>query len=155
MKYAITGPAGRIFKVLDAATDGSVEITDEQAATVNSSEEPLFLVEGELKTIKEKFVAAMSPEAKAAYEAARNPVPVEMSSWQARAILEIEGLLGSVEAFISDLPDDASKIIIKSAWNNNATFERSSPTINTIAIALGLTDEQVDNLFRAGSALVV
>lgn len=69
MKYALTGPAGRIFQILDSPTDGSVEITDEQAATVNSSEEPLFLISGELKTIREKFVAAMSPEAKSAHEA--------------------------------------------------------------------------------------
>ena len=71
MKYAIIGPRGRIFQVLDSPTDRTVEITDEQTATFNSSELPVFLVDGELKTLEEVKLEAMSPERRAAYEAAQ------------------------------------------------------------------------------------
>jgi len=155
MKYAIVGPQGRIFQVLDAATDGSVEITDEQAVTVSSSEEPLFLLEGELKTTQEKFVAALSPEKRAAYEAAQNAVPQSMTAWQARAILEMEGHLAQVESAIAGLEDGPVKIIIKSAWENNAEFKRGSTAIEAISKIVGLTSEQVDDLFRKGASLTV
>jgi hypothetical protein len=154
MKYAITGPAGRIFKVLDAATDGSVEITDEQAATVNSSEEPLFLIEGELKTIQEKFVAAMSPEAKAAYEAARNPVPAQIENWRARAVLEVEGLLPQVDTLIDALTGPEG-VAVKTAWIFGASLTRNGATVQAIAAQLGLNDEQVDTLFRQAAALSI
>lgn len=56
MKYAITGPRGRIFRVLDTEPLGGqsfTEITDEQATTVESSETPLFIINGELKSQEE------------------------------------------------------------------------------------------------------
>lgn len=86
MKYAITGPAGRIFKVLDAPNGQTKEITDEQAATVNSSELPLFLIDGELKT-QEEARAAKQAEQKAAREAARLAAmtPEQLAAEQARA----------------------------------------------------------------------
>lgn len=79
MKYAITGPAGRIFRVLDESNDETKEITDEQATIINSSKDPLFLIKGELKTQAEAQVirraeqkaariAAMTPEELAAHQ---------------------------------------------------------------------------------------
>ena len=79
MKYAITGPAGRIFKVLDEPTEEAKQITNKQAATVSSSKDPLFLINGELKTQAEMQVirqaeqkaariAAMTPEELAAHQ---------------------------------------------------------------------------------------
>lgn len=155
MKYAIVGPRGRIFQVLDAPTDGAVEITDEQTATFNSSELPVFLVDGELKTLEEVKLEAMSPERRAAYEAAQNAVPQSMSAWQARAILEMEGHLAQVESAIAGLEEGPVKIIIKSAWENNAEFKRGSTAIEAISKIVGLTSEQVDELFRKGAALQV
>ena len=155
MKYAIVGPQGRIFQIINNPTDGAVEITEEQAVTVNSSKEPLFLIGGELKTIKEKFVAAMSAEQRAAYEATKNAVPQSMTAWQARAILEMEGLLTQVESAIAGLDEGPVKIIIKSAWENNAEFKRSSLAIDGISKSIGLTSEQVDELFRKGAAIQV
>jgi len=69
MKYAIVGPRGRILQVLDAPTDGSLEITDEQADTVNSSESSLFLIDGELKSVREAFDSRLSPEQREANQA--------------------------------------------------------------------------------------
>jgi len=155
MKYAIIGPRGHIFEVLDAPTDNSVELSDEQAATFNSSKLPLFLVEGELKTLEQVKLEAMSPEKRAAYEAAKNAVPKSMTAWQARAILEMEGLLTQVESAITELDEGPVKIIIKSAWENNAEFKRDSLAIEGISKSIGLTSEQVDELFRKGASLKV
>jgi len=72
MKYAITGPAGRIFQVLDESTEGTKEITDAQAAIISSSKDPLFLIKGELKTLAEAQVIRRA-EQKAARIAAMTP----------------------------------------------------------------------------------
>lgn len=53
MKYAIAGPAGRIFRVLDEANDRTVEITDEQAQTIADGEGAFFIVDGNLVTQQE------------------------------------------------------------------------------------------------------
>ena len=84
MKYAITGPRGRILKVLDEANDRTVEIADEQAALVAAAEPPngYFVIDGELKTAAEAReifkaesqaarVAAMTPEELAAHKASQ------------------------------------------------------------------------------------
>ena len=53
------------------------------------------------------------------------------------------------------MPDGAEKIVVLSAWNNNASFERTSPTILSFGRALGMTSEDLDNLFRLGASLAV
>jgi len=53
------------------------------------------------------------------------------------------------------MPDGAEKIFVLSAWNNNASFERTSPTILSFGSALGMTSEDLDNLFRLGASLAV
>lgn len=155
MKYAITGPRGRILQVLDAPTDGAVEITDKQAVTVNSSELPLYLIDDELKSEQEFVESRLSPEQLAAFQAAKNSVPQSMTAWQARAILEMEGLFTQVESAIAELDEGPVKIIIKSAWENNADFKRDSLAIEGISKSIGLTSEQVDELFIKGASLTV
>ena len=39
------------------------------------------------------------------------------------------------------------------AWSTATEFQRSSPNIATLAAGLGLTDAQVDDLFRAASKI--
>lgn len=85
MKYAITGPAGRIFKVLDEPTEEAKQITNKQAATVSSSKDPLFLINGELKTQAEMQVIRQA-EQKAARIAAMTPE--ELALYQKREALQ-------------------------------------------------------------------
>lgn len=154
MKYAIVGPRGRIFQVLDAPTDRTVEITDEQTATFNSSELPMFLVNGELKTLEEVKLEAMSPERRAAYEAARNQVPQEIANWRARAILEVEGLLLQVDTLIDALTGPEG-VAVKSAWIYGAPLKRGGATVKALAAQLNLTEEQLDSLFIQAAALEI
>ena len=43
--------------------------------------------------------------------------------------------------------------LVALAWSTATEFQRSSPNIATLAAAIGLTDAQVDDLFRAASKI--
>jgi hypothetical protein len=64
-------------------------------------------------------------------------------------------LLDAAEATVNAMPDGAEKIFVLSAWNNNASFERTSPRILSFGSALGMTSEDLHNLFRLGASLAV
>lgn len=66
------------------------------------------------------------------------------SRFQAKAALLVADLMPQVEAAIADA-DDMTQL----AWAEAVEFKRNSPTIVTLAAVLGLTDGQVDDLFRA------
>ena len=64
MKYAITGPRGRIFQIVDTEPTEAPyysEISDADAATVEASSDTFFIVGGVLKTQSE-FVADKQQE---------------------------------------------------------------------------------------------
>ena len=99
MKYAITGPAGRIFQVLDEPTEQTKEITNAQANTVNSSKEPIFLINGKLKTQAEAQVIRRA-EQKAARIAAMTPE--ELALHQQRE--ELQTAYATARAAFETLP---------------------------------------------------
>lgn len=83
MKYAILGPQGRIFRVLDQPKENTVEITNAKAALVEANADKLgyFIIDGTFVTGEEaikilaekRFQATATPEqkmARAAYNAA-------------------------------------------------------------------------------------
>lgn len=76
------------------------------------------------------------------------PVPEVVSRFQARAALHHAGLLPQAEAAVADA-DPITRI----AWQDAQEWRRDSPTIASIAAALGLTSEQVDDLFRAAAQI--
>ena len=45
-------------------------------------------------------------------------------------------------------------MIAQIAWADAQVFERSSPTIASLASAIGLTEAQIDDLFRAAGEIV-
>lgn len=69
-------------------------------------------------------------------------VPASVSRFQAKAALHQAGLLADAEAAIA-----AADYIAQIAWSDAAEWRRDSPTIAALAATLGLTDEQVDQLF--------
>lgn len=89
------------------------------------------------------------------------PVPSPITAWQAKAALamtphsEAGTMLVAAEAALAAIPDGAEKIVVLSAWNNNAKFERTSPTILSFGAVLGMTSDDLDNLFRLGGELTV
>lgn len=80
-----------------------------------------------------------------------NAVPRSVTRFQARAALHYAGLLETVEAYMAQPGLD---VITRLAWAD-AAFERSSPTLASIAALLNLTEQQVDDLFRAAAQISV
>lgn len=83
-------------------------------------------------------------------DAINNPVPKVVSRAQARIALHGAGLLSQVEALIADPATDPVMVI---AYNDAQEFNRNSPTLAALATALGLTDADLDDLFRAAAAV--
>ncbi len=71
-----------------------------------------------------------------------------VSRFQAFAALEAAGLLSAATALVQ-----AQGGVALLAWNNAIEFRRNSPTINTLAGALGLTAEQLDALFISAAQI--
>lgn len=74
---------------------------------------------------------------------------MKVTRYQAKAALMQAGLLEAVEQAIADTDDP----LITLAWEE-AAFDRMSPLIAEMKTVIGLTDEQVDDLFRAASLVV-
>jgi len=81
------------------------------------------------------------------------PVPAEVANWRARAVLELAGLLPSVEAALGAMTGSEG-IVARAAWQAGAPFVRNGPTVASIATALSLTSEQVDAMFVQAAALI-
>lgn len=80
------------------------------------------------------------------------PVPEEITMRQARLALFGAGLLGAVDAAMNGLPSPTKEVALIE-WEYAATVRRKSPWIMQLGPALGLTPEQIDQLFIAGAAL--
>jgi len=77
-----------------------------------------------------------------------NAVPEVITRTQARLVLHRAGLLDTVLQII------AAGGIEAQIWYEANEWHRSSPVLASMSQALGFTDEQVDNLFRAAGAIV-
>lgn len=77
-------------------------------------------------------------------------VPQSVSRFQARAALHLAGLLKQVEAVIAD---PSTPVLAKLAWQDAQEFKRTSPTIAAMSAALGLTEQQLDDLFTTAAGI--
>ena len=89
------------------------------------------------------------------YTAPALPDPLEaeraamtVSRFQAMAALLNAGLLSQVNAALADAGP-----LAQLAWAEATEFRRNSTTISGLASGLGLTDTQVDDLFRAAALI--
>lgn len=78
------------------------------------------------------------------------PVPTEVSRFQARAALLQAGLLDDIEAYMADPATDP---FVRIAWEDAQVFKRNSPTVLSLQPLLGLTDGQLDDLFRFAATI--
>ena len=77
-------------------------------------------------------------------------VAVTITPLQAKIALHRAGLLTTVEAMIA-----AADIETQLAWTAATGFERSSTLLNGMATALGLSTQQLDDLFASASQITV
>ena len=78
------------------------------------------------------------------------PIPTTVTRFQALATLSAAGHLPAIRAYIATLDENN---IQRLAWENAADWERTSPTLNALAVMLGLTESQVDDLFIAAAGI--
>lgn len=98
-------------------------------------------------------LAAMHPEE---YVPEPEPDPLEaeragmiVSRFQAKAALYQAGILGQIE----ELLNSSENFIHRLAWQEAVEFRRDSPTINFLAQFAGLSEEALDDLFRAAMTI--
>jgi hypothetical protein len=75
-----------------------------------------------------------------------NPVPQSISPAQARMALAQNGLLDTVETAVS-----VSAISVQIYWKHATEFRRDNQMLNDMASQLGLTQAQLDDIFRLGA----
>ena len=77
-----------------------------------------------------------------------DPVPASVSRFQARAALHLAGLHDDAEAAIAQA-NPLSRI----AWEHANVYRRDSPTVISIGQQLGLSDADMDELFKTAASI--
>lgn len=75
-------------------------------------------------------------------------VPQSVSMLAARRALRAGALLDKVNAAIAAQPAD-----VQDAWEYSITVDRQSATVKMLALALGLSDAQIDALFVSAASM--
>ena len=130
-------------KQLAEATAVHSQAMAETQKTIVEAAPALQAAQSEIEALKAEVVRLTPP-----------PVPPSIKAWQAKAVLQLAALLEPAEAIIAGL-SEPNRTVVSSAWSNNADFSRQSPTITSLATALGLSDDQLDAMFQQAAALTV
>jgi hypothetical protein len=77
-----------------------------------------------------------------------DPVPTEVTNFQARAALRRAGLLNAVNAAVTAAGGEAFD-----AWEYANHVYRGGVLVQTMAAGLGLTAPQIDDLFRVAASI--
>lgn len=111
MKYAIINPKGRVLRLSEdefkfiAEGNEMVSISNEKAKQVEASSEPLFLVEGNLITFKERLFNDNPEAIKESLRPERNRLLAESDWTQLNDSPLAEDTLASWSAYRQDLRD--------------------------------------------------
>lgn len=79
---------------------------------------------------------------------ARRPLPKQVSPRQIRQALTAAGLRSQVESAVAAANQDT-----KDWWEFATSFERDHPMVTSMATTLGMTEQQIDNLFIEAAKL--
>jgi hypothetical protein len=81
------------------------------------------------------------------------PVPRSVTRRQARQALLLAGLLDQVQPAIDAIPDATARGMAQIEWADSQEYHRDRPLLISLATALNLDADALDNLFRAAAAL--
>jgi AraC-like DNA-binding protein len=84
-------------------------------------------------------------DANAERELAKRRESMEVTRFQARAVLRQMGLREQVDTMMADPAADPLAV---DAWTDAQAFKRTSPTIALLASQLGLSDAELDDMFE-------
>lgn len=79
--------------------------------------------------------------------------PPDVTRAQGKAALIRAGLWQGVVDYVASISDPVEKAVAEVALNDTTNWQRSSLFLNAAAHALGLTDEQLDDLFLQASKI--
>lgn len=99
---------------------------------------------------------ALIAEVKAEWVPPPPPVPMipqVVTMRQARLALLSAGLLDQVDAALAAIPDATDLRAAQIEWEYSNAVERGSQWVNNLAGALGLTQQQLDDLFAQAATL--
>lgn len=102
------------------------------------------VTERELSPVEEAALGLLTPAEALALERAQMAV----SRFQARAALMQAGLLDAVEQAVRE-----ADALTQMAWAEAVELRRTSPAIAALAAAVGLTQTQLDVLFRSAMTI--
>ncbi|MDR0260033.1 MAG: hypothetical protein LBI76_09505 [Comamonas sp.] len=86
----------------------------------------------------------------------RARVPAEISRAQGRAILGLRGLTAGVEAYFAAITNPQEAMWADLAWNHTTTWRRfDSPFLQGASQALGLSEEDLDEMFITAAQIVI
>jgi hypothetical protein len=77
------------------------------------------------------------------------PTPITIHMWQARAALDIKGLLDAADAAVAASTSPA----IRQYWQYATTLDEGNDFTKAFAATIGLTDKQMHDLFVAASEI--
>ena len=77
-----------------------------------------------------------------------DPVPLSVTRFQARAALHLAGLLDDAEAAIAQ-----AHPLSRIAWEHAHVYRRDSPTVISIGQQLGLSEADMDELFKTAASI--
>lgn len=85
-------------------------------------------------------------------EAVKTPVPLKVTPRQLKRALIKEGIDPTmIDSAIEAIEDDTERALAKADWHDASFIERGYPLINQFAVGLGLSEEDIDNIFRAAA----
>lgn len=84
---------------------------------------------------------------------ARNPVPQSVARAQGKAALIGAGMWQAVLDFVATIPDPTDRALAEVALHDTQQWQRNSAFLNSAKAGLGLTDEQLDELFVTASKI--
>jgi len=82
------------------------------------------------------------------------PIIDELPLWRVKAVVELMGLKTSVEAAIDGM-EEPTRTVVRNSWIDGNVMARSSATVNAVGAALGLSDAQLDDMWRQAAAFQV
>lgn len=82
-------------------------------------------------------------------------VPQAVSRAQGKASLLSFGLIETVETYIEGMPEGVDKRLALLAFNETNEWQRESPFLQQMALEIGLSQEQLDNLFIVAATIVL
>lgn len=109
-----------------------------------------------IKIVNGKEVIMTQDEASQWLESLHSPVyiPQQVTMAQARKALILSGVsITAVNAAIAAIVDPVERQLAETDWEYATTMRRQSPLVTSLAPVLGLTDEEIDDLFVLAATL--